>query len=143
MFDDFKNTTAAWDVDKMVDMLQYYDDFLVPTKEKPFYKIGVTDCINEGNLSAIYERALCPWHNHVTIRDDRIPSMLANAVCNCDECNLQHDEDREYKCEEAIRKMPALKRSDTCVNGKFVWKPIYEAVSVACVCARRPVAYLT
>jgi hypothetical protein len=131
----FKYTTGLLGVDAIAHLFERFDDRTAPVNQTTFARIGMTDCF-DGNLTAIYERALCPWHNHVTVREDRYPFLLSNARCNCADCIEKHSEDTRYRCEEVIRKTPGLKRSPVCVKGKFEWKPIMENVSVACVCAK-------
>jgi hypothetical protein len=136
LLDVFKPWQGIMSLESVSNLLEKYEDSSSIVNQKTFSLNGIKDCVNHGNLTKIFERALCPWHNHISIRNDRFPVFLANARCNCVDCNKEHDEDTTYKCEEVLKEMPAVKRSQLCTNGLFKWDPILENVSVACVCAR-------
>jgi hypothetical protein len=137
----FKELSGVLD---LYSVQEIYKDLIQNKKPKinSSQKNGESNCAKPqllNNLTQINEISICPWHTHVISRHNLYPSVISNAVCNCDNCqkiNIEK-EDVEYKCRPVYKFSPALIRNENCNPniGIYEWTPMLEKISVACVCA--------
>jgi hypothetical protein len=97
---------------------------------------GSKNCHSKTHIED-FQQGICPWHYHVTYRDDRYPLLQMNAKCNCDKCDYIEikDDDAflEYKC-RPLKKLKTVLIRGKCFNGKYEWIPALEYTSEACIC---------
>lgn len=83
-----------------------------------------------------FQQGICPWHYHVTYRENKYPQLQMNAKCNCDKCDyieIKDDDILEYKC-RPLRNLKGVLIRGKCLNGKYDWYPALEYTSEACLC---------
>ena len=73
--------------------------------------------------------SLCPWDWFQNKDESRYPRIMMFAQCECVQCRKL-----DGTCEVAWYNVRVLRRSGTCVNGKYVYEPALEPVPVACTC---------
>ena len=68
----------------------------------------------------------------------RYPRELVSARCNtaCTKCTSVDSSD--FGCFPVHYTVKVLRKTDTCVNGVFVYEAAYQKIGVGCTCARVP-----
>lgn len=96
------------------------------------------ECMENLDLLRPSDFKLCPSHQVLKIRENMYPSMKSETKCNCEKCLQLGDvtDDVVYKCQPVKILVPALIRTDECIDGLYRWKPILEKNSVACICGQ-------
>ena len=78
-------------------------------------------------------RSLCPWRTVNNTDTARFPQTMQFVQCECSNCI----EVPGALCEVIWRNTLVLHRDSVCIDGLYLYKPVYQPVSVACVCAKQ------
>ena len=78
-------------------------------------------------------RSLCPWRTVNNTDTSRFPETMQFVQCECSNCR----EVQGGQCEVIWRNTLVLRRDSVCIDGLYLYKPVYQPVSVACVCAKQ------
>ena len=84
---------------------------------------------NQGQNDVISVKTPCKWNYVQDIEDDRIPRVIAKAVCTCRDCH-------RGTCQNVYSYIPVLKKQCNEVTGVFRYQEYIYKVPVACVCVR-------
>ncbi len=88
----------------------------------------------------VNERALCPWRYVINHDPNRLPAVLMEAKCVCDQCRGHNSGDSKTGhcyCQNVYYSVQVLKKESGCVNGRYIYTPEHINIQVSCVCARR------
>lgn len=125
------------------DMLARFRDFYVTNDIEYFTNITRstlpfqnTRCRNSGISSDVNVAANCPWHYVINHDQNRRPTTIAEAKCNCRRHRSCIDGMVNSHCEPVKYNIRVLRKYG-CENGKFLYKPTFERITVGCTCVIR------
>ncbi|CAG2236817.1 IL17D [Mytilus edulis] len=76
----------------------------------------------------------CPWYYRKNIDENRLPNILYDVECICDNC-IGHRFGRT--CQKIYTYINVYRRTG-CLNGIYEYSTIVEPISVGCSCVRDP-----
>nr|KAI8728510.1 interleukin-17B [Biomphalaria glabrata] len=100
----------------------------------------VPDCPSYSSGYSIEELSLCPWHWAVHTDHERFPPNMVYAVCTCGNCGNPRF-GRVMRCRPLYYVFQVVKRM--CQNGLYRYFFTQERLPIACLCAHRPVTFIT
>eukprot|EP00106_Octopus_bimaculoides_P001879 XP_014769321.1 PREDICTED: interleukin 17-like protein [Octopus bimaculoides] len=103
--------------------------------QKPLIDGDTTCPTSSVSIDIIRERSTCPWYVNITHDSTVFPSSRTEVVCRCRDC--LDVSSSKHQCVTVYTKMTVLKRTNKCVAGLYVYKPIVINVGTACACARK------
>ena len=134
----FKDTAGILDLAPIKSIYSSIIQNKVVESESPLKSEERVDCTDSLDLFKLSDFKLCPSHQVLKIRENIYPSIKTETKCNCERCLQLGDvkDDVIYKCQPVIQLVPALMRTNECIDGVYRWKPVLEKNAVACICSQ-------
>ncbi|XP_014769335.1 interleukin 17-like protein isoform X1 [Octopus bimaculoides] len=107
---------------------------LLATIQLPLLDLDKTCPTSIGKSGHTSNRSTCPWYLKVIYDKNVYPPLRTEAVCRCKHCL---GTDHNYHCAEVFTDVYVLNRTESCVDGLYVYEPSKIKVATACVCARK------
>ncbi|XP_046553583.1 interleukin 17-like protein [Haliotis rubra] len=96
------------------------------------YSITCPGNVSDDPNDPLWMRSLCPWYYNVTNYNGQYPSVIPEAVCKCDKCV----DNNQNQCERVSTQIRVLEKTG-CENGFYKYKPKTFTYYAGCTCASR------